>query len=298
MPKRRQPSTRVVNAAQLLDPHLLHLLQQAFRGQRTLLYLPPPDRPVPAHLRAVAALTEAGHSAATIAAQLGITPRHVHRLRQTIRENPTVLEAPRDRRPRSAPSSAAVPSHTPRCVNAARVLSATTVQQLRRAVRRARVLLYVPAALHPVPARLQAVATRTDAGQSATAIAQELGMTVRQVHRLRQQRRDQPERLQPRPVQPIPAPAPPTTAATRPAVARRAASRPSSACPTPSSPPTPSAPPPDVPVFPRARQIPAYGSPLPSDQIPTVLDLRGKPSDDVIVVRGGKGLLPSSDEEA
>ncbi len=74
MPKRHQPPTRMVNAAQILDPHLLHLLQHAFRGQRTLLYLPPPDRPVSSHLRAVADLTEAGHSATTIAAQLGITP--------------------------------------------------------------------------------------------------------------------------------------------------------------------------------------------------------------------------------
>jgi len=95
------PVTKIVNAGDVLPPSLVKLIQQKLDGQGMLLYVPAvKDRQGPPEtLLAVVRLTEAGRSAAQIAAELRITPRQVCRLRRQAREHPEVLtERPKRRR--------------------------------------------------------------------------------------------------------------------------------------------------------------------------------------------------------
>lgn len=113
-------SCRALNAATVLPPGLLRQLQDRFDGRGVLLYLParrPPLAPS-ASVMQVQALTTAGHTAAQIAAQMGISLRQVYRLRREARLHPervivpTPSPAPAPPRGPSAPPSA--PAAPPR----------------------------------------------------------------------------------------------------------------------------------------------------------------------------------------
>lgn len=94
------PVTKIVNAADVLPPSLVKLIQHKLEGRGVLLYVPAvPQRQGPSEtLLAVVRLTAAGRSAVQIASELRITPRQVQRLRRQAREHPELLAEPPKRR--------------------------------------------------------------------------------------------------------------------------------------------------------------------------------------------------------
>lgn len=87
---------------------------------------------------------------------------------------------------------------TDKIVNADKALPPFLLKKIQEKLGGKGMLLYVPAlkGWYDPPYRLEKVAFFTAAGWSATRIATHLGISPRQVYRLRQLARDHPERLQ------------------------------------------------------------------------------------------------------
>jgi len=130
-------------------------------------------------------------------------------------------------------------SPTRRALNASTVLPPGLLRKLQDRVGPHGVLLYIPARrdMRPPSETITRVQTLTTAGWTAAQIAETLGLSVRQVYRLRREARMHPERLIV--LSTLPVPAPPPVPASPPAVARPAPRAPRRRRPTTTRSPSP-----------------------------------------------------------